>query len=532
MPDSNPDDLLLLIRCPSCGQRFKVAEDLRGRTVECGGCEHRFRINDETIVRGKKFYPGERKDSKINRFQRVALASPLTQGNMSPDYYEETPDSRAFEPTSPQRIMAGMLGVAGMVGIALLLIFGANRGGALDGMTTVNRLLMAGFTGILGINLLVYANPRARAKAWIMGLLLTAVLLGLPLFFTVGSVPLSDPAAADAPLRAPPQAATAESEALARVRNLIGTAPLAAEIERLEREGSTRRAVGIWLKELREENRFLVRDYILRVTGADPQSHYYSRGRNDFLMVVTGINQSLEEMAELTTALGTVQKLYPEISVVEVQVNNERMTGAPIEQLINRDNPAFYDLNLKELNSIDLDRVNRAVQRLADAEPKILRSDITRKFLALLGARGVTCKPEICRALALWSDTPGPASEVALKEVRDLLARKAEVPQEMISLIVKEKNLAVAPILEELWVVNSMRWESLYGDLGPVIEAALLARLPGADGMLRQSIVRLLGRVGGAASLPLLENAVSGADAELKVLLKKSTTSVRARLGS
>jgi predicted Zn finger-like uncharacterized protein len=531
MPDTNPDDLLLLIRCPSCGQRFKVADDLRGRTVECGGCEHRFRINDETIVRGKKFYPGERKNSRINRFQRVALASPLTQSNVSPDFYEEPPDPRLFEPTSPQRIMAGMLGVVGMVSIALLLIFGANPGGALDGMTTPNRLLMAGFTGMLGIILLVYANPRARAKAWVTGLLLTAGLLGLPLFFTTGSVPLRDPAPTDAPVPATTKAAMTESEELANLRSLIGTAPLVAEIERLEREGSTRCAVGIWLKNLREENRFLVRDYILRVTGADPQSHYYSRGRNDFLMVVTGINQSLDEMAEVTTALGTVQKLYPKISVVEVQVNNERMTGAPIEQLTDRGNSKFYELNLKELNSIDLDRVTRAVQRLADVEPKILRSDITRKLLALLGARGVTCKADICRALAVWSDPPGPASEAALKEVRDLLARKAEVPQEMISLIVKEKNLAVTPILEDLWITNSTRWESLYGDLGPSIEASLLGRLPDADGMLRQSIVRLLGRVGGTASLPLLEKAAPGADAELKVLLKKSTASIRARGG-
>ncbi len=74
MSSMNPDDLLLIIRCPMCGQRFKVAEDLRGRTVECGGCEHRFRINDDVVVRGKKFYPGERKDPSLNRFQRVPLA--------------------------------------------------------------------------------------------------------------------------------------------------------------------------------------------------------------------------------------------------------------------------------------------------------------------------------------------------------------------------------------------------------------------------------------------------------------------------
>jgi predicted Zn finger-like uncharacterized protein len=530
MPAMNSDDALLLIRCPSCGQRFKVADDLRGRTVECGGCEHRFRINNEAIVRGKKFYPGERPDSKTNRFQRVPLSLPLETSGIVPTYYADAPDLTAFEPTSPQRIMAGMLGVIGMVSMALLLIFGAHRGGALDGMTTDNRLLMAGFTGVLGILLLVYANPRARSKAIGTGLLLGASLLGLPFFFTVGSVPLSDPSVVSLAPHKKTTSQKTESESVTALRALIGTDPLVLEIERLKREGSAHRAVGLWLKGLREQNRFLVRDYILRVTGADPQSHYYSRGHGDFLMVVTGINQSLDEMAVIAAAFGTVASQYPEISVVEVRVNNESMTEGSIEQLTDRGAPAFYDLNLKELDSIDLGRVLRAVQRLADVEPKIYRSDITQKLLALMGARGVTFKPDLCRALAVWSEQPGPASEAALKEAKDLLDRKAEVPQEIISLIIKEKNPAVVPIIDDLWLRNSTRWESFYGEIGAPAEATLIRRFPNTEGMLRHSIVRLLGRVGGAASLPLLDSAMSGADAELKVLLKKSAASIRSRL--
>ena len=520
----------LLIRCPSCGQRFKVADDLRGRTVECGGCEHRFRINDEIIVRGKKFYPGERKDAKINRFQRVPLSIPLESSGMTSFDYAEASDPMAFEPTSSQRIMAGISGVIGMVSMALLLIFGACRGGTLDGMTTTNRLLMAGFTGVLGIVLLVYANPRARGKAGGAGLLLSAGLLALPFFFTAGSVPAADPALSSLSSLTPPVSPDAASDQITELRALIGTAPLEAEIARLEREGSSKHVVGIWLKSLRESNRYLVRDYILRVTDADPQSHYYSRGREDFLMVVTGITQSLNEMAQIASALGQVVKIYPELAVVEIRVNNESMTGGSIEKLTDKGDPAFYELNMKELDSIDLGRVERAVQRLADAEPKIYRNDITRKLITLLGARGLTFKGDICRVLAVWSEQPGPAGDVALKEVKALIARKAEVPQAMISLIVKEKNPAVAPVLDELWLRNPTHWESLYGDLGASAEATLIRRFPDLDGMFRQSAVRLLGRVGGADSLPLLEAAGAGADAELKILLQQATASIRGRL--
>lgn len=532
MPSTNPDDMLLLIRCPSCGQRFKVGEDLRGRTVECGGCEHRFRINDDVIVRGKKFYPGERKDPTLNRFHRVPLAMGAGTSTVQSVHYANPPSAVNFEPASPLRIIAGVAGVAGMAFMALLLMFGSSRGGTLDGMTTENRLLMAGFTGLLGIALLIFANPRARGKALGVGLLLTAGLLSLPFFFTVGSVPLrSAETEAETESVNPPPARVPDGASDADLRNLIGTSPLDDEIARLAREGSTRGAVGLWLRNLREANRFLVRDYILRATDADPQSHFYPRGDGDFLMVVTGINRSLDEVAEVASALGTVVKVYPEIQVVEVRVKNESFVSGPIEKLSDRTHPAFYDLNKKELESIDLERVSKAVKRLAEAEPKIYRSDITRKLIALLGEDAVDFKADICNALAVWSAEPGPAGEAALKEAGKLLARDRHVPKEVISLIVKEKNPGVVPILDELWSENSTQWETLYGDVGPPAEATLIRRFPTTEGSLRHSAVRLLGRVGGERSLPLLEAAASGADPELEVLIQKATAAIKARAG-
>jgi hypothetical protein len=446
-----------------------------------------------------------------------------------PVHYADAPASAAYEPTSPQQIIAGVIGVVGMVLMALLLMFGASPGGTLDGMTTNSRLLMAGFTGFLGIVLLVYANPRARRKAIGVGLLLSAGLLALPFLFTVGSMPPADREPAFKPATPRPQAEISASEKISELRNRIGTGPLVMEIERLAGEGSTKQAVGLWLRGMREQHRFLVRDYILRVTGADPQSHYYSRGGGDFLMVVTGIKQTLEEVGSIAAVFGTVENVYKNISVVEVRVNNENFVGESIEKLTDKENPAFYDLNKKELDSIDLERVSRAVKRLADAQPKIYRSDITRKLLSLLGAQGVDFKADICSALAVWAEAPGPAGEAALKEAKDLLARKGEVPQEMIALIVTEKNPAVVPVLDELWSRKPTQWESLYGDLGPAAEATLIHRFPSTEGMLRQSAVRLLGRVGGPQSLPLLEAAVAGANPELKVLLEKSSASIRRR---
>jgi hypothetical protein len=535
MPGPNPDDTLLLIRCPSCGQRFKVGEDLRGRTVECGGCEHRFRINDEAIVRGKKFYPGERKDSGLNRFQRVPISvAPPVMGTPMVRY-GEAPDPAILEPAPPQRIIAGLLGGAAIVMMALLIILGAKRGGALDGVTTGNRMVMAGFSCLLGTLLLIYANPKARAKAIAAGLLASICLITLPLFFTEGSKPLGgrdvEPIM---PLEMPQAKKTAveEGDMIAELRRRIGTDPLDAEIKRLAAEGSSRQAVGLWLRDLQERNRFLIMDYILRTTGADPQSHYYPRGNGDFLMVVTGINMPLDEVAKVAGALGSVELVVPEIAVIEVHVNNENFVEGPVEKLTDRSSPAFYDLNKRELESIDLDRIEDAVKRLAEAEPKIYRSDITGRLISLLAMPEVKFKGAVCHALAKWAEDPAPAAEAALKEAEKLLARKTPVPEEMIALILQAKNPGVIPVIDALWSESPSHWERQYSEIGQAAEPVLLNRFPQAKGWLRQSAVRLLGKVGGANSLPVLEAAKTGADPELRVLLEKSILSIRSRLES
>ncbi len=533
MPTHQPDDLLLLIRCPSCGQRFKVGDDLREKTVECGGCEHRFRINDEVIVRGKKFYPGERTNPGLNRFQRVPHSfAPAAMGQQPSTRYGEVPDPALLEPVSPLRIIAGMVGVAGMILMALLLMFGASRGGALDGMASENRLVMGGFASFMGIALLIYANPKARIKALSVGLLLSAGLMMIPFVFTVGSKTVGDreDLVADlSPAKLPP-ADVPPSNPDAALRARIGTDPLVKEIRRLEAEGSKKHALGLWLRGLSEMNRFLVRDYIFRVTGADPSSHFYPRDGGDFLMVVIGPQQSLEEMAEVTAALGRTEKIYPDLSVIEVRVNNENFTEGPIEKLTKKGDPAFYDLNKRELESIDLERVKRAVQRLAEAEPKIYRNDISRKLMSMLKEDGIDFKGNICRALAIWSEAPGPAGDAALKVVQNMMEKKSVVPPEMIALIVKERNVAVIPYLDQLWFKDVTAWESVYGELGQSIEATIVQRFPNTEGAVRYSAVRLLGKVGGRDSLAVLGTVAAGANPELKVLLEQAQKAIHERL--
>ena len=530
-----------MIRCPSCSQRFKVGEELREKTVECGACENRFRVTDEVIVRGRKFYPGEQKSRALMRFQRVPLEMHDGKFSQQGVRYGDVPDAAVLEPTSPLRILAGVAGVVGMVLMALMLMFGGSQGGMLDGMPLKDRLVMAAFVGLMGMGLLIFANPRARRKALVVSLMMTAGLVAIPFQFTTGSKPLggervagetaAEKVSATDVKDAGESASPAEDQEVAALRQLIGTDPLEKEINRLAREGSSKQAMGLWLRGLSEMNRILIRDYIFRTTGADPSSaNFYPRGEGDFLMVVTGARQTLTELAEVVEALGKVEKIHTDIAVIEVNVKNDNFTEGPIEKLTQKEDPAFYDLNKRELESIDLERVKRAVMRLSEAAPKIYRDDIVRKLISLLGEEGIDFKGNVCRALSTWSDKPGPASDAAIEALKDLIDKGAPVPQEMIGLIVKEKNVAVIPYLDQLWFRDPTKWETFYGDLGPPIEGTLVRYFPSSEGSIRHSIVRLLGRVGGKESLQLLKSAAASEDPELKVLKENSIKAIESRL--
>ncbi len=503
---------------------------MRERTVECGGCEQRFRINDDVILRSRKFYPGEHPQFAANRYQRVPIVAAIPQGLQTISYSDHA-DASGFEPVAPQRIIAGAAAVIGVALMGMLLFFGASRGGVLDGMSTAGRMLMAGFACVLATLLLFYANPRSRKLALLFSALCCGGLLPLPLLFTEGTARLKGPAAEESAAKGRVAVAAAEPDHLAELRQVIGTDPLTAEIAKLASEGSGKHAYGVWLRGLSESNKLLVRDYLLRVAAAAPSSHPYPRGRNDYLMVVSGVAITLEKLAELAAPLGELSLIYREIDVIEIRVNNANFVAGPMEKLTAKDDPAFYELNKRELESIDLERVQGAVKRLADAEPKIYRNDITRRLVALLKDDGVEFKDLLCAALMRWADEPEAAEDAAEAVLQKLAARKAPIPRELIALLAKGRRVTIIPILTELWLADPGTWEPYLLELGQPIEATLIDRFAGiSGGGIRNSAVHMLGKIGGADSLPLLTAARVGADPELRVRIDAAEMAIRARL--
>lgn len=536
MDDPHADAEKLAIRCPGCGQRFKVGVELKERMVECGTCEHRFRVNEEVIVRSRKFYPGERRDRSLDRFSRVPKTLATGQASFQTVQYSEEPAHAAIEPTSPLRLVFGFIAVSVAVIIALMLIFGGAPGGVLFGTSQSKRLMLAGFTAVITGAFLIYANPRSRGKAVFGAIAAAAGLLGLPFIFTEGNQPVgSVTTGLDFPERPRPdpadKAATAPEadDEAARLKKEVGYDPLEKEIQRYSQEpaGAGRGVIGLWLRGLQELHKLQVRDYVIRNSGADPSSHMYQR-QGGYLMVVTGVTDDFAGLARLCQRFGEA-RIVEELRVIEVEVNNEVFLEGPHDKLIDPQDPAFYELNRRELDSIDLQRALKAVVRLTPVEPKLYREDIIRRLQELMAEGDVLLQEQVGKALLNWGRADDGSEKVALDAVEKIAASGREVPESLVKLLVTRQDPGVIPIIDQLWALDSTSWEQLYGELGPDIEDAVLARYEKGTVTLRMSATRLLGKVGTAKSLPVLEASREASTPEVRVLIDRALASIRAR---
>ncbi|TAE74540.1 MAG: hypothetical protein EAZ84_10770 [Verrucomicrobia bacterium] len=536
MDHSPTDSENLAIRCPRCSQRFKVGIELRERMVECGSCEQRFRVNDDVIVRTKKFYPGENRRRSLDGFSRVPKTMVSAPANFQTVQYSAEPSNKSLvEPVSPLRVVLGFCAVAILTMVALMLIFGGTPGGVLYGTVHSKRLMLAGFTALLSSVLLIAANPRARGMAILGAFAATSGLLSLPYLFTAGNQPVDS--VTDAPVTGTVgnvAAAAAVSEVddeLAALKKEINYAPMAREIERFKSSpGSAGRGVaGIWLRGLKEYHRLQVKDYIVRTTSADPDiSHMYPRPP-DYLMVVSGVTDDLAELGRLCGRFGEVTRVIEPLRVIEVVVDNARFVEGDQDKMRNPQDPSFYELNRRELDSIDLERARRAVVRLATAEPKLYRKDIAARLVELVREGDLTLRAEVGPALLNWGEPGDGAEKVVLAAVREIHDGGNDVPEALVKLLVDRKELGVIPFIDDLWSRDVTKWEDIYADLGAPIEDAVIARHAKGSISLQMSAIRILGRIGGTKSVALLEAAHGTAVPEVRVLIERALAAIRAR---
>lgn len=498
--------------------------------VECGACDTRFRIQEDVILRSKKFYPGERDSAELNRFQRVPLSAAAPEGLMTMRYADFNQHEQ-LEPTSPQRVVAGIIGVATMTVIALLFIFSSGAGGSLGAMPLENKLIMGGFVSAVGVASLVYANPKARAKAGFFGMLMAAGLLTIPFFIKGPQATFADTGASPDyvdptdPLLFP----EVPDDPLTTLKDRFSTNPLETEQKRLESSGSDKHAYGIFLTNLLQRNIYTVRDYLIRDTMAGASSHPYPRDNGDYLMVLTDVSMGITEVADIAGRLGTTKEVHPEIGIIVVSVDNEQFQDSAADKLNNQKDPAFYTLNQRELTSLDMDRVKRAVERLATAEPSIYREDISGLLLKLMEKPGIRFHDELSKALLVWLQDPSLAGEVALKALQGQIAAGEPASENLVALLAKGEIQETIPSVHTLWLGNPLIWERQYAEFGSVIEPNVMEQLNSETAPLRRSAINLLGKIGTEKSLPPLGQLVTSEDPEVRVLAERAIKAIKER---
>jgi hypothetical protein len=514
------------IRCPKCSQRFRVGPELKGRMVECGACEFRFRVDDEAQVKNRKFYPGEKKDPTLNRYSRqphreFAASSPVMEA-----HYSEAPDVERFEPTPIGKIIVGIAGGAVMAVTLLVLITGASQHGLLGGVTTDRRLVIAGFAAVVGAMMIIYANPRARGKATFFALLGALALVATPIFMTEGSKPLSGGNLPIAPVT-PPTVTVDGRKKISDLKVEVGYAPMETA---LLQAGQGGRVVGLWLKGLRESNAEMVYAYLMRVSQASEQSHLYPRMNQNSLIVLINPKLSLEELALQSERIGEVNQTVPELHLIGVKVENERFAEQSQTKLSDKEDGAFYQLNLRELQGIDIRRINDALLRLALADPVQSRDDIIKRMIELLEMSDREMLANICKAMIGWSDGKDGAPEAAMKAAAALFKAEKDLPIESATFLAKWQQPGIYPILEQLWLQDPTSWEEVYMKSGALAEAGLIKHLTEGSNRLRMSAARIIGRVGGKSGAEALQSALeSTKDLELQTSFSNAIDAIRQR---
>jgi len=532
------------IKCPSCAKEFNAGEDLKGRTVECGVCEEHFLVDEDVIVRQKKrHYPGEKRDSRLDQFSRAGTGG--RKANPSPPVafhtanYDKPPANfNSVMPMSPGKLIAVIMGVSVLLAAMYTLYLGSNPDGVLTDMLMNKRLILFGFIALVGSMLIIFG---AAGRFLIRGVLLAIVLAGGLVLLTLTrpvyeTVP-DEIAFADRENRVSGNEETTKSrdtgasadQNLEDFKERIGFSPVEKAMERAQASGG--RVDSVLVLNLEESSKFMIGDYLTRATGLKERPACYTRQirMNDGSIFDAGIfvleNHRINpiELEEVCKNFGSVDKKasQPELNLLVVFLNTEGFNEISTDmqaRMIDANDALFYDLNYKELGSIDINRVKRAAARLAAAEPLMNRKKISIRLASLLKeSRGeADFEKNVCQALKIFHERGDGTDSIINQEVSGQMVDFKTVSKPVVELLISIGSDDALPVANAMWRSNPLIWESTVAQMGKKAQPILLNGLQSNDSMLQKSAARLIRSARLTSSLPALRSAASSASSDVR----------------
>lgn len=516
------------IQCPECRQRFDVTKDFMGKTVECGSCDHQFKVTDDVLVTEKKrFYPGEKTGSHLERFGRNKPAAVSSVG-FTEAHYQANDHAERVGPPRPRRTVAMVLGVSLMTIVIVVFLLAGGKEGAMRDMETGRRFILVIFTAVLGGLLVLYGSVQNRRMGVMLAMIFGLVLLLLPILF-----PGNPTSASEEPIELVDSAGEGAGANAAGARQAkedylfeLGYDPVSDALAK-HPEGTV---VAVFIRNASETVRGKIAAYLYEATDKVSRETLYKRGDSGEhgLILLVGQKKSIDEIAALCAKFGRIEKISKELRVIDVMVEGSKMVKLDLYKALNPDSLDFQQQNLNALRSIDpKERIN-AVKRLADAEPKARRHDIVEQLIKMLPQSNTEMQLEIIKTLRRWSK-PGEGAEPVVLEAVQGIHKRGKLSKSAMEFLVERQVQGSEVILMELWESEPVIWADVVMMLGEGAQVLFLPKLGEMDVALLASATDILGQVAGKEAIPLMEEVMKAKEGQAKKSLQAAIDEINKR---
>ncbi|MFT6178007.1 MAG: putative Zn finger-like uncharacterized protein [Akkermansiaceae bacterium] len=527
----------LQIQCPKCTKRFTVSEDLTGKTVECGACDHRFLVKaDSQTADHPKFYPGEhRKDEFLNRLGKdTNVGEAGSKKTEAPSY---VPQVDAIMPASAGQNIAICSGVALIVLYSLIFFLGSDKGQAFQDVSKDKRIILGGFVSLLGGSLIIIGAQTWRVRATLLAVVLIA---GLFAMIVMRKVYLTPTGGEGGEIEKKPvvEEPLDESELKERVGFTGMQRKIDAMVEKHGGEGVDY-VVGIFIEDLSGREYYEIEKYLVKALSIPPSEgigRYRRNGEKDSLLVISGLRLDFDTIVRKCDPRLGRATTYPELRLLDLKLSSTLFaepSDGLLRKLTDSEQPAFFSTNLDELSKLDPTLVRAAVTRLANVRPGIAlkhEEKIVSEFVRILSSEDdPTFLSDLGKALRIWAGNRKACVDIVVRKVEQWLDDEAIVPKSFIDYLTDNDAEESLAFVDRLWEKEPEVWNSQYEALGSAAEIRLTYHVEVSPDHLKKAAARILAKTGTSKALPALEKLQASGDEEAKILAEKAMEAIKSR---
>lgn len=295
---------------------------------------------------------------------------------------------------------------------------------------------------------------------------------------------------------------------------------------------------GIWMRGGDERKAEVIGAFLKRMSQTRETPEYHGR-QGGGLFIVDKSPLSFDELARIVSRIGTLELSDSSLHFMDVELDRNLFEeSAPAKVLNNPDDPFYLEANLRELRNLDARRVAAAARRLAlapPAKPSIGVCAVLSERLREPWGNDAEYVAALASALGVWAPPDDENTRLLLAYTVDSLMRaNLSVPVPAVDYLLARRDGKSVDFLLALWRMNPEQWETRCMLAGNNLERGILGVIEKDDtpSAVRESGVRILGKVGGNLSLPLLREYGRNEDSRLSTFAHLAQEEIERRLHS